>query len=329
MRTASRKQDESGALPSTPQSICALLIDNSRQTPGKLGQRWVLVPSKHENPCNAVTDVRPQPHPQVVHNRLYRRISQSCVHVYHCFQTFSSAWFWCARMWGEAVVPALFSASICPKASKQGHGRYQEVRRNQPGRAPGSRGAYQLLPLRSASLGAKDSIHSQASFCNVEGSENRKETSERVVRETTLAAGNSARTSRQDLLRPAPSLPTSLRPFTPSPLSSSLLHLEPNLISSSPTFSYSLHSTPCGAKIPKKRNRDVDEYRKAKGGGETANSGGRTGSETWVAGWRGVKLRLAFRVRFCTWRALASNVVASVLACNKVVQSHRLLAVTR
>ena len=167
-------------------------------------------------------------------------------------------------------------------------------------------------------LGAKDSVPSQASFCNVEGSENRKETSGRVVREATLAAGNSARTSRQDLVRPAPSLPTSLRPFTPSPFSSSLLHPESNLISSSPTFSYSLHSTPSGAKILKRRRneRDLDEYRNAKGGGGTANSGGRTGSETSVAGWRGVKLRLAFRACSCTWRALASNVVASVLACN-------------
>ena len=165
-------------------------------------------------------------------------------------------------------------------------------------------------------LGAKDTIPSQAPFCNAEGSENRKETSGRGVGEATHATGNSARTSRQDLVRPVLSLPTSLRPFTPSPFSSSLLHLEYNLISSSPTFSYSLHSTPCDAKIPKRRNRDVDKYRKAKGGGETANSGGRTSSETSVAGWRGVKLQLAFRVRSCTWRALASNVVASVLACN-------------
>ena len=101
-------------------------------------------------------------------------------------------------------------------------------------------------------LGAKNTIPSQALFCNPEGNENRKKkTSRKGVREVTHAAGKSAGMSRRDLVRPVSSSPIS------------------------PVVRRSRKGGLIG---------DLDEYRKAQGGGEIADSGGRTDSETSVAG---------------------------------------------
>ena len=73
--------------------------------------------------------------------------------------------------------------------------------------------------------------------------------------------------SRRDLVRPVSSLLSPSGLFDPSPFS--LLYLESKLISPSPKFSCSLHSTPVGAKNLKRGriNRDLDKYQKEKGGG--------------------------------------------------------------
>ena len=73
--------------------------------------------------------------------------------------------------------------------------------------------------------------------------------------------------SRRDLVHPVSSLLSPSGLFDLSPFS--LLYLKSNLISPSPKFSCSLHSTHVGAKYPKRGriNWDLDEYQKEKEGG--------------------------------------------------------------
>ena len=130
--------------------------------------------------CTAASDVRPHPHPQAVRNRMARRISQI---VCPCLSFLSNILV--------RVVP------VCPNGMRgDGPGALFCEYLSQS-RAMGDARKTDAISLEvflevevrighshyiQQALGAKDSVHSQASFCNAEGNENWKETSRRGVR---------------------------------------------------------------------------------------------------------------------------------------------------